>query len=160
MSRYVIGIDPGCSGAIVVLIVYDSGHPTVLDALRMPTVKSGKSTRVDAAAVARFLREYDSGHAYIEKVGAMPGQGVTSMFTFGHAAGVVEGAGAACMIPITHVTPQAWKGRAGLLGADKDASRSRAIQLWPNWSGLAKKGEGQAFADAALIALYGSKVAA
>lgn len=157
MTGYLIGIDPGCSGATVVLCDYGTGQPVVIEALRTPVVKSGKSTRVDAAAVARFLREYDSGHAYIEKVGAMPGQGVTSMFTFGHAAGVVEGVAAACMIPITHVTPQAWKARAGLLGKDKDAARSRAIQLWPNWSGLAKKGEGQAFADAALIALYGGR---
>lgn len=85
----------------------------------------------------------------------MPGQGVTSMFTFGHAAGVVEGVVVGQMIPVTKVTPQAWKKRAGLVGKDKDAARSRAIQLWPRWDSLGKKGEGQALADAALIARFG-----
>lgn len=155
MSNYLIGIDPGCSGAIVVLCDYGTGQPVVIEALRTPTLKVGKSTRVDAAATARFLRGYESGHAYIEQVHSMPGQGVSSVYTFGHAAGVVEGVTAACMIPITLVTPQSWKKRAGLIGQDKDAARSRAIQLWPSWAALAKKGEGQAFADAALIALYG-----
>lgn len=137
------------------LAMYSVGEPAVLDAIRMPTLKVGKSTRVDAAAVARFLREYDSGHAYIEQVHAMPGQGVSSVYTFGHAAGVVEGVTAACSIPVTLVTPQSWKKRAGLIGSDKDAARSRAIQLWPQWSALEKKGAGQAFADAALIARFG-----
>lgn len=158
MSRYCIGIDPGISGAVVVLNVFDSGEPVVVQAMRMPVMKIGKSSRVDSAALARFLRDYDCGHAYVERVGAMPGQGVSSMFTFGHAAGVVEAVLATLCIPCTLVSPQAWKKRAGLIGKDKDAARSRAIQLWPNWSGLCKKGEGQALADAALIARYGGSI--
>jgi crossover junction endodeoxyribonuclease RuvC len=54
------------------------------------------------------------------------------------------------------VTPQAWKKHVGLLNKDKDAARSLAIDLWPSWGALDKKGEGQALADAALIARYGS----
>jgi crossover junction endodeoxyribonuclease RuvC len=54
------------------------------------------------------------------------------------------------------VTPQKWKKAAGLIGTDKDAARTRAIQLWPNWRDLDKKGKGQALADAALIARYGA----
>lgn len=150
---YIIGIDPGVSGAIVVL--QSAAHPVPIEWIRTPTVKQGKSSRVDAAAVARFLEDFDCGHAYIEHVGSMPGQGVASTFTFGHAAGVVEGVVAAQMIPVTKVTPQAWKKRAGLVGKDKDAARSRAIQLWPRWDALGKKGEGQALADAALIARFG-----
>lgn len=152
---YLIGVDPGVSGAIVVL--QSAACPDPVEWIRMPTIKQGKSSRVDAAAVARFLGGFDVAHAYIEQVGAMPGQGVTSMFTFGHAAGVVEGVVAAQMIPITKVASQAWKRRAGLVGADKDAARSRAIQLWPAWDALGKKGEGQALADAALIARYGGQ---
>lgn len=153
MSGYLIGIDPGCSGAIVVL--QSGAHPEPIEWMRMPTIKVGKSARVDAAAVRAFLSEYDIGHAYIEKVHAMPGQGVSSTFAFGHAAGVVEGVIASLFIPFTLVTPQSWKKRAGLIGADKDAARSRAIQLWPRWTALNKKGEGQALADAALIARFG-----
>lgn len=150
---YVIGIDPGCSGAIVILqSVYE---PEPIEWIRMPTLKVGSSTRVDAAAVARFLRSFDAGHAYIERVGSMPGQGVVSTFTFGHAAGVIEGVVSALMIPITLVAPQTWKRAASLIGTDKDAARSRAIQLWPRWEALGTKGAGQAYADAALIARFG-----
>jgi crossover junction endodeoxyribonuclease RuvC len=85
----------------------------------------------------------------------MPGQGVASMFSFGHSAGVIQGVLGAFEIPVVMVTPQSWKKRAGIIGQDKDASRSKAIQMWPKWRELDKKGVGQAYADAAFIALYG-----
>lgn len=149
----IIGIDPGCSGAIV--LITNSGE--YVAHLEMPTVKNGKSSRVNGAVIADFLDRKATGHvhAYIEKVGAMPGQGVTSMFTFGHAAGIVEGVIAGAMIPYTFITPQAWKKSAGLIGSDKDAARSRAIQLYPNLRALDHKGTGQAIADALLIARHG-----
>lgn len=125
--------------------------------LEMPTVKDGKSSRVNAAAIAAFLRTGNRlyTHAFIEKVGAMPGQGVTSMFTFGDACGVVRGVVAGAGIPYTMITPQAWKKSAGLIGSDKDAARSRAIQLYPELRVLDEKGKGQAIADALLIARHG-----
>lgn len=150
MSTYRIGIDPGVSGGIVIL---RDLNPMCWS--RMPILKQGKSSRVDGAALARILQPYYEKHAYVELVGAMPGQGVTSMFTFGHAAGSIDGVLSALGIPVTKVAPQAWKRRAGLIGKDKDAARSRAIQLWPAWGALGKKGEGQALADAALIARFG-----
>lgn len=150
---YLIGVDPGCSGAIVVLQSRACLHP--VEWVRMPTLKVGSSARVDCAELSRFLEDFDAGHAYVELVGAMPGQGVSSMFTFGHAAGSVMGVLAAMRIPVTMVTPQNWKKAAGLIGKDKDAARSRAIQLWPKWGALGEKGEGQALADAALIARFG-----
>lgn len=156
MSLTTIGIDPGCSGAVVVLT--PSG--AVLDAMLMPTFKAGKSSRVNGAALASFLRKhtkYDMAgtHAFLESVHAMPKQGVSSVFTFGHAAGVVEGLLQGIGIAYTLVPPQGWKKRAGLIGTDKDAARSRAIQLWPAWRDLDAKRKGQALADAALIAKFG-----
>ena len=145
-----IGIDPGASGAVCVL---HKGAP--IEWLLMPTVVVGTGRRVDCAELARFVREFDDAHAYVELVGAMPGNSPNSMFAFGHAAGCIAGVLAALEIPMTHVTPQAWKRRAGLIGKDKDAARARAIQLWPAWGALGKKGEGQALADAALIARFG-----
>lgn len=150
---YRIGIDPGASGAIVIM----DGH-TLIEWAAMPVVKVGSASRVNAAALAAMLRDFDACHAYVEQVGAMPGQGVASMFSFGHSAGVVMGVLGALEITTTLVTPQAWKKRAGLIGADKDAARSRAIQLWPDWRALDKKGAGQALADAALIARFGGAV--
>jgi crossover junction endodeoxyribonuclease RuvC len=146
-----LGIDPGVSGAIVLL---EDGQPIEWDL--MPALKTGKATRVNGAAVARLCSLLPSDHIYVEAVHSMPKQGVSSSFNFGHSAGVIEGVLQALAAPYTLVTPQAWKKRAGLIGQDKDAARSRAIQLWPAWRALDKKGAGQAFADAALIALYGA----
>ena len=147
-----IGIDPGASGAVVVLFEEQPIHWML-----MPTVKVGSATQVSPATLAAFLRQHSKAvDVFLEKVGAMPGQGVVSMFNFGHSCGVVSGVLGALEMPITLVTPQSWKKRAGLLGQDKDAARCRALQLWPHWRELDKKGEGQAYADAALIALYGS----
>ncbi len=145
-----LGVDPGISGAIVLL---EDGLP--IEWLRMPTYMVGKNNRVNAAALANMLSHQYIDKAYVEQVGAMPGQGVTSMFTFGHAVGTVMGVLGALAIPVANVTPQSWKKRAGIINKDKDESRSKAIQLWPKWRALDKKGEGQAFADAALIAKFG-----
>ncbi|EAY3775013.1 hypothetical protein H2359_000758 [Salmonella enterica] len=149
----VLGIDPGCSGALV-LVTEQGGY---IDHLAMPTIKVGTKSRVNGAAVAAWIYEWrgDVLHAYLEQVGAMPGQGTASMFTFGHAAGVVEGIIQGLGIAYTLVTPQAWKKSAGLIGSDKDAARSRAIQLYPELRALDAKAKGQAIADALLIARFG-----
>ncbi|MFR3743251.1 MAG: crossover junction endodeoxyribonuclease RuvC [Escherichia sp.] len=147
----ILGIDPGCSGALV-LVTEQGGY---IDHLAMPTIKVGTKSRVNGAAVAAWVRQYGISHAYLEQVGAMPGQGTASMFTFGHAAGVAEGILQGLNIPYTLVTPQAWKKSAGLIGCDKDAARSRAIQLYPELRALDAKAKGQAIADALLIARFG-----
>ena len=149
----IIGIDPGSSGALAVM----QSDGAYIAHLTMPTIKVGTKSRVNGAAIAAFLREnmQPGCHAFLEQVGAMPGQGVSSMVTCGHAAGVVEGLLQGLGIPYTLVTPQAWKKRAGLIGQDKDAARSRAIQLYPDLRVLDLKGKGQAVADAILIARFG-----
>lgn len=147
----VLGIDPGCSGALV-LVTEQGGY---IDHLAMPTIKVGTKSRVNGAAVSAWVRQYGITHAYLEQVGAMPGQGTASMFTFGHAAGVAEGILQGLNIPYTLVTPQAWKKSSGLIGSDKDAARSRAIQLYPELRVLDAKAKGQAIADALLIARFG-----
>ena len=143
----ILGIDPGLSGALVIL---EDGQP--IEWMRMPTYIVGKSNRVNGAAVASFINKSKIDRAVIELVHSMPGQGVTSSFTFGHAFGTVMGVLAALEIPVSGISPQEWKKRANLIGKDKDAARSRALELWPHWRALDKKGEGQAMADAALIA--------
>jgi len=145
-----IGIDPGASGAIVLL---EKMEP--VEWIRMPTLKEGNATRVNASALQDFVYQNRPDHIFVERVHAMPGNGAVSMFNFGHSVGVVLGVIAG--LPHTTVTPQAWKKAAGLIGTEKDASRSRAIQLWPRWYELNRRGAGQAFADAALIAAFGAE---
>lgn len=145
-----IGIDPGCSGAIVIL-----DHDIPVDGMLMPVIKVGTNTRVNGAAVQSLLTKYPGTPVFLELVSAMPGQGGASMFTFGHAAGLVQGVVVGAGNPLTLVTPQKWKKAAGLLGTEKDAARSKAILLWPHWRDLDAKIKGQALADAALIARFG-----
>ena len=148
----IIGIDPGATGALVML---ENDMP--IEWLVMPTYKVGSATRVNAAEVAFFMDQgIEVTHVYVEQVGAMPGQGVTSMFNFGHSCGTIMGVIAALGYAHTMVTSQKWKKAAGLIGTEKDAARARGIQLWPHWSDLHKKGKGQALADAALIARFGA----
>ena len=150
-----IGMDPGVSGAVVILT--DAGD--MIDYLPTPVVKVGTKSRVDGNQVAAFLRQHivpGHTHVFLEHVGAMPGQGVSSMFSFGHSAGMLEGIIQAMGLPYTLVSPQGWKKRAGLIGTDKDAARSRCIQLYPNLAVLNAKGKGQAVADAILIAKFGA----
>lgn len=152
----ILAIDPGSTGCLV-LMMEGGGY---VDHIHMPTIKVGTKTRVNGAAIAGWLRETGGiHHAYIEQVQAMPGQGVSSMFTFGHAAGLVEGVVTGAGIPLTLVTPQTWKKHAGLIGSDKDAARSRAVQLYPGIRALDAKGKGQALADALLIGRYGLSLA-
>jgi crossover junction endodeoxyribonuclease RuvC len=145
----IIGIDPGASGAIVLL---EDDFP--IEWMIMPTYQVGSAKRVNASELADFIGLHYVDHVYVEQVGAMPGQGVTSMFNFGHSCGTVMGVVGALGLPHTMVTPQKWKKAAGLIGTEKDASRSRAIQLWPSWRDLGTKARGQAYADAALIARF------
>jgi crossover junction endodeoxyribonuclease RuvC len=149
-----IGIDPGLSGAIVFM---RDGSP--IEWHKMPTMKIGAANRVNAAALATIIKMHlykdEKIQAYVELVSSMPGQGVASMFSFGHSAGVIQGVLGAFEIPVTMVTPQSWKKKAGLINMAKDSARTLAIQKWPSWRSLDWKGAGQAYADAAFIALYG-----
>jgi len=140
--NYVIGIDPGISGAIA--IFEDGQLDTILD---MPTLKiaSGKTMKshISAIGLVRILDTWTlvsdgQAHIVIEKVGAMPGQGVTSMFNFGRSAGIIEGVVSALRMPHTYVTPAAWTKAVGR-AAGKDASRMRAMELFPSQADLFKR---------------------
>lgn len=148
----IISIDPGISGCVSVL----GNNGELIDWIAMPVLKVGSKNRVNAAALSAWVANYsDSRKCFIEKVGAMPGQGVSSMFSFGHSAGVIEGVVAGLMIPIEFITPQCWKKFHGLTGTDKDAARGLAIHLYPYCRDLDTKSKGQALADSILIGLCG-----
>ena len=151
MPEYRIGIDPGSSGAVVVL---KNNNPVAW--LNMPLIKVGTNTRVNGAQLAYFLAPFKKAPVFLELVHIMPKQGASSAFTFGHSAGVVQGLVQGLGHPLTMVTPQKWKKSAGLIGTEKDRARSTAILLWPEWRELDAKVKGGALADAALIGRFGS----
>src|SRR5215472_10243758 len=127
----IAGIDPGLSGALAFL---DAASSMVLDIVDMPTLalsRGGKKKReLDAHALARLIGAQPIGHAFVEQVGAMPGQGVSSVFAFGKAYGVGIGALAALGVPYTLTPPAVWKRALGVPAA-KDGARARASQLMP-----------------------------
>lgn len=85
----------------------------------------------------------------IEQVSAMPGQGVTSMFTFGGAYMACIAVAQRSRDPWMLVRPRAWKKDMGLT-ADKDESLDMARELWPAAPLTRKKDNGRA--EALLIA--------
>lgn len=153
----ILGIDPGASGGIA----FFSMQRGLLSIFDMPTVevkRGGKNKReVSAAMLNAIIGARDIDVAFVEKVGAMPGQGVSSMFQFGRSVGMIEGVLAALEIPTNYVTPQLWQKAVGARGG-KDASRARAAELFPAYAAnfTRKKDDGRA--DAALIAWYGAQL--
>ena len=155
-----IGIDPGITGALALL-----DGEEVLFVMDMPVIEKthGKGRQVNAAILADNIRhcqavakaEGQGLRVYVEQVGAMPGQGVTSMFTFGEGFGVIKGVLGALSVPYTLVRPQAWKKRAGLQGKPKDAARALVIQRYPEIAGQLTRKKDCGRADAVLIARFG-----
>ncbi len=153
----VIGIDPGLSGAVAVINGTDS--LIVIDMPTMTVERNGKSKRqVSASELAAILSNYNSNdcHVYVEKVSAMAGQGVTSVFSFGRSFGMIEGILAAFKLPVTYVAPATWVKAVGR-GQGKDASRARAMELFPSDQDQFKLKKWDGRADAALIAYWGKK---
>ena len=152
----IAGIDPGLSGAVA---LFGAVAGAVIDVADMPVLtlmRGSKAKReVDGHLLADLLAGAGIAHAYVENVGAMPGQGVSGVFAFGKAFGTVLGVLAALGVPMTLVAPASWK-RALHVPAAKDGARARASQLMPtaaqHWRLVKHDGR----AEAALIAYYGA----
>jgi crossover junction endodeoxyribonuclease RuvC len=164
MGRWTLGIDPGVSGAFALLRDGGGGLATVESVMDMPVLlaEGAKSRRIlDCGRIVRLLEKLSSktgGNlmAVLEEVRSMPRDGHVGAFAFGRTYGVLETALAAARIPYRTVRPAVWKRAMGVT-ADKDQARAMASRLLPSGAGLwpLKKHDGRA--EAALLALYGSK---
>ena len=125
----------------------------------MPTVLIKRGQRmvnqVQPALVVAAIQELNPDTAIVERVSAMPGQGVSSMFAFGRSAGIVEGALAGLGIPYTDVPPATWVKAMAVRGG-KDGARNRAMELYPKHAKLFARVRDDGRADACLIATYGA----
>jgi crossover junction endodeoxyribonuclease RuvC len=153
----IIGIDPGLKGA---LVLRDGNR--IKSWYYMPTVAKGHGTgqQVDAYRLDAIFMQWSAAadkvqKVCIERVSARPNQGVSGMFSFGRSIGVIEGMVACYQWPLHWALPTAWKRRAGLLKADKDAARAKACELFPELSHHLRAKGSVGLADAALISLYG-----
>ena len=154
---YIIGIDPGISGAIC---FFENGK--IINVIEMPSMSEGKKNKKQVNGNQLFneikshLSEinHENISVVVEHVTAMPGQGVTSMFNFGQSFGVIKGICSAMQLPIHFVRPTKWKKYFNLINTSKDASRSRAIEIFPKISEKLKRKKDSNKADAILIASY------
>ena len=153
----IIGIDPGISGSIC---FFKDGK--ILDVVEMPTMTEGKKNKkqVNGSQIYNeILKRFSTTkkidiRVVIEQVSAMPGQGVTSMFNFGQSFGILKGICSAMQLPMYFVRPAKWKKYFGLINSEKDASRTKAIEIFPYFSSNLSKKKDSNKADAILIASY------
>ena len=153
----IIGIDPGISGAIC---FFENGE--VKDVIDMPTMSEGKKNKRQVNGrqifneISSRINNYDlkNINVVVEQVSAMPGQGVTSMFNFGQSYGIIKGICSAMQLPIFFVRPAKWKKHFGLIKSQKDASRTKAIEIFPKISPILSKKKDANKADAILIASF------
>jgi len=153
----IIGIDPGISGSICFL---QDGK--ILDVIEMPTMTEGKKNKkqVNGSQIYNEIckrinkNEKQEIRIVIEQVSAMPGQGVTSMFNFGQSFGILKGISSAMQLPMYFVRPAKWKKYFNLINSEKDASRTRAIEIFPYFSSQLSKKKDSNKADAILIASF------
>ena len=153
----VIGIDPGISGSIC---FFEDGK--ILDVIEMPTMAEGKKNKkqVNGSQISNEISERIKKlenreiKVIIEQVSAMPGQGVTSMFNFGQSFGILKGICSAMQLPMYFVRPTKWKKYFNLINSEKDASRTRAIEIFPYFSSQLSRKKDSNKADAILIASF------
>ena len=153
----VIGIDPGISGSIC---FFQDGK--IIDVVEMPTMTEGKKNKKQVNGSQIFneilfrIKKLDKKDVkvIIEQVSAMPGQGVTSMFNFGQSFGILKGICSAMQLPMYFVRPAKWKKYFNLINSEKDASRTRAIEIFPYFSGQLSRKKDSNKADAILIASF------
>ena len=155
----VFGVDPGVNGAISIL-----KNKIIIDIYEMPTMIDGKKNKKQingpylSAIIKKYLKDKKLNNEEFvllaEQVNAMPGQGVTSMFNFGQSFGVIKGVCAALSLPIYFVRPAKWKKHYNLINTNKDASRTKAIEIYPNASIQLSKKKDLNKAESLLIARY------
>ena len=153
----VIGIDPGISGSIC---FFEDGK--ILDVVEMPTMTEGKKNKKQVNGsqlyneISNRIKQRDKKEikVVIEQVSAMPGQGVTSMFNFGQSYGILKGICSAMRLPMYFVRPAKWKKYFNLINSEKDASRTRAIEIFPYFSSQLSRKKDSNKADAILIASF------
>jgi len=187
MGRYTMGIDPGLTGGIVLL----DEKGALVSLTDMPVIANGLESfvknQINAAQLANIIRtggeriggnamdpawlDHRDVTAYVELVGAMPKQGVASMFSLGKSVGIIEGVLGALGIPLVLVRPQVWRNTVGLKivkkakgkgktvkvpkGADKEQNRALAVRLYPDAADRLARKKDHGRADALLIATHG-----
>ena len=153
----IVGIDPGISGASC---FFEDGQ--VKEIIDMPVMADGKKNKRQINGpqiyneISKRVNNFQKKDiiVVIEQVSAMPGQGVTSMFNFGQSFGVLKGLCSAMQLSMYFVRPAKWKKYFGLIKTEKDASRTKVIEIFPYISSQLSRKKDSNKADAVLIASF------
>ena len=153
----IIGIDPGISGAVC---FFEDGQ--VKEIIDMPVMADGKKNKRQINGpqvyneILKRINKFQKKDiiVVIEQVSAMPGQGVTSMFNFGQSFGVLKGICSAMQLSMFFIRPAKWKKYFGLIKTEKDASRTKVIEIFPYISSELSRKKDSNKADAVLIASF------
>ena len=153
----IIGIDPGISGAIC---FFEDGQ--VKEIMDMPVMADGKKNKRQINGpqvyneILKRINKFQKKDiiVVIEQVSAMPGQGVTSMFNFGQSFGVLKGICSAMQLSMFFIRPAKWKKYFGLIKTEKDASRTKVIEIFPYISSQLSRKKDSNKADSVLIASF------
>lgn len=143
----ILGVDPGTEGALAGL---DAATGALIWIEDMPIIDK----TVPGPLVVDLLTNEVIVAAHVEKVWASQGQGASSSFNFGCGTGTILGVLAAMRVPVFRPTVAKWK-RAQGVTADKETSRLKAIELWPEHSELFRFKKHHGRAEAALIGRHG-----
>lgn len=147
-----IGIDPGKRGGYAIIDEH-AAHVFQWDDIKF----------VDSMKIVTMMYEGDKpakAIAAVEKVGAFSGQGVKSMFSFGHSLGFIEGVLSGLGIPYQLIPPVTWKRSFSLIGKDKKASIETCQKLFPELNLMATEKSrvpSDGMAESALLALYAKR---
>jgi crossover junction endodeoxyribonuclease RuvC len=163
-----VGIDPGLTGALALYApqvhVPFAGSQPMVEVFDTPLIEVNGKRTINLWSLSKMLSTWsdiwDIKQVVVERVNAMPGQGVTSVFSFGFSAGSAQQAVASAGLPLTLVHPATWKAQYGLRGGreNKDASRAKASQLLPTFANMWARKKDDGRAEAVLLAHYGSRL--
>lgn len=175
--RGIVGIDPGAHGACAIFCPEQS----VMSGLRwqildMPVVENKGKRELNPGVLRDWLRRFDPAHVYLELISAPAsfghgaesgeehktatrrGMGAAGAFRYGGIYFSIKAVVACCDVPLTLITPQSWKKAHGIKGSDKEVSRQRALQLFPDQSSQLARVKDEARAEAMLIAEVGARL--
>ena len=148
----VLGIDPGSSGGVAVVETNLNALPQIVLALRMPTVNIYGKKIIDTKKIAKELNNFAIDVTIIEKVHAMPRQGVTSSFQFGRNFGGIETLSYLYSKRVDYVAPAIWKKFLGLGSSKKDSLDLARLKFGDSNLWDIKSNDG--IAEAALLTLF------
>lgn len=153
-TRGIIAIDPGISGAIALLVDGDYNDVQPMPITQKKSGRNQVSSHDLYDLVCRMQRNADDVDCIIEQVAAMPGQGVSSMFSLGDSFGVARTIAALYARRLAFVMPGVWKRKAGLT-KDKKYSLTLARDTFPEARDKLKRRKDEGLAEALLLAHYG-----